>query len=494
MKTLDLFIRVIRFAAVVGTVAFGQERDVTSQIILALRSGNPTEAERLCDESLRVAPDDPRVWTLKGVGYESLGQSTEALSAYYRALSMGPDYLPALLGAARIEFRNRSQRAIPLLEAAARVRPSDLTIPVMLGELAFQRDDCTGALASFERGTTLLEKFPQALEQYGVCLLRTDHNSQAVPVFEKLLERSPDSDSARYNLALVQSAAGQFSASIKTLGPLMDRNKPDPEVMSLAADASESMFDTPRAFDMLRRALAAYPDDPEFYISLAKLSLSHQSFQAGIEILNSGIRRIPQIASLYMARGILYMQLGDWKSSDQDLHRAQQLDPKLPFGSAALGLAQLQAHEPAQAQRSARQSLENQPDDPYLNYVLAESAHEMGVSPGTVDFEEAMACAQKAVRLQPNFSQARELLSRLYEDSGKMDEAIAESREAVRRSPADETALYHLILVTKKAGNNSELPDLLKRFRDLREASSRKEAQLRRFALLQRSAKLDGSR
>lgn len=358
----------------------------------------------------------------------------------------------------------------------------------MLGELAYLRQDCAGAIEYFDRGRNLLETLPRAMERYGACLVQTDRKSQSVPIFEKLLERHPESDSARFNLAFVQSAASQYSEAVKTLAPLVDRHLPDPDSLSLTAEAYEAILDTPRAFEILKHALAAYPENREIYIAFAKLSLMHHSFQAGVDILNAGIGRLPEDAALHLARGILYLELGDLKSSEKDLNRAESLDPKLPFSSAALELAKLQVHNPAEARRLARRALTKQPDDPYVNYVFAESARQVGISVGTPEFAEAVACAEKAARLQPDFSRAHELLSHLYLDSGKIDQAIAESREAVRRSPADETALYQLILVARKAGNTSELPILLKRFQDLREASSRKEAQLRRYALLQRSA------
>lgn len=486
-----LFRSAICWAMVVSAAAIGQDQDLTAQIVAALRQGNPAEAERLCDQALNSAPDSPRIWTLKGVGYDNLGQSRDALNAYHRALSKAPDYLPALDGAAQVEFRHGSQLAVPLLERVAKRRPNDLNIPVMLGELAFLRDDCGAAVEYFERGLTMLEALPRALERYGACLVSTDRKSEAVPIFEKLLQRHLESDSARYNLAYVQSASGQYSSAAKTLAPLVDRNPPDSDSISLAVEAYEAMLDTPRAFEILKRALVAYPENREIYIAFAKLSLTHHSYQAGVDILSSGIGRLPEDAALHLARGILYLELGDLKRSDEDLNSAEGLDPKLPFSSAALELAKLQVHDPAEARRLASRALTKEPDDPYLNYVFAESARQEGISPGTPEFDEAVARAEKAARLQPDFSRAHELLSRLYLDSGKIDRAMAEGRAAVQRSPADETALYQLILVMKRSGNTAELPILLKRFQDLRAASSRKEAQLRRYALLQRTAKGD---
>ena len=89
------------------------------------------------------------------------------------------------------------------------------------------------------------------------------------------------------------------------------------------------------------------------------------------------------------------------------------------------------------------------------------------------------------MRLQPDYSRARQLLSRLYVASGKYELAIEQGREAVKTAPEDQEALYQLILAEKRAGKTSEISGLLKQFQDLRQASVRKQDQLRKYSLVE---------
>jgi tetratricopeptide (TPR) repeat protein len=83
---------------------------------------------------------------------------------------------------------------------------------------------------------------------------------------------------------------------------------------------------------------------------------------------------------------------------------------------------------------------------------------------------------------------ARDVLARLYLKAGKAKEAIAESRTAVRDDPNDQTALYHLILALKKAGQTGEVAGLLKRLTELREEALTKEKHERHFILQEESS------
>ena len=461
---------------------------MTAEIVTALRQGHPADAEKLCDAALSRYPGNPRLWMLKGLGFDSLGQYGDALEAYYRALALAPDYLSALEGAAQDEFRQGSQKAVPLLERAEKLRPDDSKIPLMLGTLAFLRNDCRKAVEYFERDTSVIQSQSVALQQYGSCLVQLNQAQRAVPIFEGLFNQQPENETARYNFAFVQLEAGQYSDVLKTLAPLTDRNPPDPDSLSLVVQAYESILDTPHAVETLQRAMAAYPLNPEFYVSFAAISLAHRSFQVGVDVLNVGIARLPAEASLYFARGVLYLELDDYQKSEEDFDRAELLNPAMPFGPAALGLSKLQRRQPAEAEKIARLDLAKNPDDPYLNYVLAESIRQQGVEPGTQRYNLALSAAEKSVRLQPDYSRARQLLSRLYLASGKYELAVEQGREAVKRAPEDQEALYQLILAMKRAGKTAEIPGLLKQFQDLRQASFRKQDQLRKYALVEENS------
>jgi cytochrome c-type biogenesis protein CcmH/NrfG len=71
-----------------------------------------------------------------GTGLFGKGDHKAALASYQSALKIAPDYLPALEGAAQLEYDADNASAIPLLQRVLRLRPDDLTSHAMLAVLA----------------------------------------------------------------------------------------------------------------------------------------------------------------------------------------------------------------------------------------------------------------------------------------------------------------------------------------------------------------------
>src|SRR5262249_39200118 len=145
------------------------------------------------------------------------------------------------------------------------------------------------------------------------------------------------------------------------------------------------------------------------------------------------------------ARGILYIQLGQFENGSADFATANRLDPRQASASVAEGLAQLQQSNLDQALATVNDQLKARPQDSFLHYLKAEILSQKGGDAGTPEFREAVESASEAVRLKPDFGLARDVLGGLYLKSGQTAKAVEQSRIALRDNPSDQVALYHLI-------------------------------------------------
>ncbi|MGA8028387.1 MAG: tetratricopeptide repeat protein [Bryobacteraceae bacterium] len=474
-----------------GVALWSQQTDTSGAVISALHAGNYAQAKRISEEELKQFPGDARLWTLNGLALVHLGQGAQALASYQQALRISPSYLPALEGAAEIEYKDGSQAAAPLLEQIAKAHPEDKTSHGMLAVLAFKRGDCQTAVEEFGRSEPLIDSQASPLQEYGSCLVKINKPQEAISVFERISELQSGDERARYNLAVVQSLAGRYRDVIQTLSsfPNVGANAgfSDPDVLDLLSEAYEATSDTPRAVESLRRAIIANPDDARYYVHFADICLTHASYKVGVDMLNAGLKWLPGSAPLYVARGILLIQLGQYEESESDFSKAEQLDPSAEAGSAARSMAALQQNNLAEAEATIRDRLKRQPDDSFLYYLLAETLARKGATVGTANFREALDAASKAVRLRPDFASARDVLGRLYLQEGNINEAIEQSRLAVRADPTDQTALYHLILALRKTDKKDELPKLGAQLTALREQARRRENSERKYALVEQS-------
>ena len=128
-----------------------------TRIASALRDGDNAAALQLLGPALRQLPEDAQLWTMQGVAYDRHGNKKEALASFEHALKLAPDSIPALQGAAQINFDAGSPRAIPFLQRLLRLHPDDVTSHGLLAILEFQQGNCSGALPHFQKAAAVFK-------------------------------------------------------------------------------------------------------------------------------------------------------------------------------------------------------------------------------------------------------------------------------------------------------------------------------------------------
>jgi len=464
--------------------------NIEQSIEAALRARDFQQAYELSRSAVEQSPGNAKLWTLEGISLSGLGQQSGALNAYNKALSVSPDYLPALEGAAELEYNARSKRAASLLERIVKLRPDEATAHAMLGVLDYTQHDCRSAVQHFAASKQAISSKPEALAEYGSCLLKLERPADAVPIFQQILSLSSEDVHARYNLAVVELAASRPQDAITTLEPLLAAAQPDPDVLDLASSAYEDNGDTPKAVALLRQAIVLEPQKSKYYVDFATLCFTHQSFQVGVDMINAGLQANPNAAALYVARGVLYIQLGQYEKGESDFATADRLDPRQSSGAIAEGLAQIQQSNLEHALSTVRSELKSHPQDAFLHYLEAEILFQQSADPGTPGFKQAIASAELSLELKPQFVLAHDLLGKLYLKSGQIERSIEQSRMALKQNPSDQESLYHLIQALRQSGREEkgELPALVKRLAELREQSRNAEASGNRYKLYEPGA------
>ncbi|QNI32579.1 tetratricopeptide repeat protein [Alloacidobacterium dinghuense] len=452
-------------------------------IVHALQNHQFDEALTLSDSALKQAPEDKRLWTLQGMAYSGKNEPASALKAFEHALTLDSSYLPALEGAAQIEFQAGSPKAKAFALQILAQRPTDPTSHAMLGFLEYREKNCTDAVSDFERGSQALANQPNGLGAYAACLAMLSRYDESIPVFQQALNLQPDSQRIRLNLAIAQWKANRASDALATLQPALDSSPPEENALLLAANIDESTNDTSHAVQLLRKAILANTKNVDAYLNFASISFDHASMQVGIDILNAGLTQLPKEARLYVARGVLHAQLGQFSNAASDFETANRLDPNLSFTGVAEGLVESQEHKSSEALSTFRAAAKAHPDDALTQYLLAEALSQQGQTEGTPEYKEAVTAAERAAKLDPHMVTAHDLLATLYLQNGQTQFAVRESRAALAIDPKDQQAIYHLILALRKTDEKDQVPALLKQLTDLRTAAQTEGTQKKRYQL-----------
>jgi len=463
-------------------------QDEVARISAALRNRDFAQALALSQAASARRPEDYRIWTLRGMATAGTGDLPLALSAYRRALKLAPSYLPALEGAAQTEFQMGHDAARPLLVKVLEQRPEDATSHAMLGVLEYKAKNCQAAAEHFQKASGAIASQPEALTEYGSCLALLERGEEAVAVFAQALSLDPARREARYNLALAQRNAHHAEAALATLQPLIDAAPVEGNAASLAAEILESRGDTARAIELLRKALLANPKDVEAYLQFAALSYDHASPKVGIDILDAGLTQLPKEPKLYLVRGVLRTQLGEFAGAAEDFDTASQIDPQLSFLGVAEGLVKSQQHRSADALAEFRAAVKAHPNEAFAQYLLAEALLELGKPEGSPEYREEVAAATRAVQLDPGLVAAHDLLSTVYFENGHTDQAIVHARAALALDPNDQQAVYHLILALRKSGDKEQVAALLKRLVEMRAHVQTDQPANRRYRLYEPAA------
>jgi tetratricopeptide (TPR) repeat protein len=468
------------------TAVFPQtEPSPVEAISSAMRAGDFDRAIQLSKSALKQSPNNPQLWTLQAIAFSKKGENKDALASFQQALRFSPDNIAALEGAAQIEYQLGNNAAIPTLNHLLQLKPDNVTAHAMLAVMEYRKGNCAAAVPHFEKAAELISSQVEGLHAFATCLVRLKQLDLATTTLQQAVDLHPDDPRERQILASVQLMAHKPQDAITTLRPLLDAKNADSSTLQLAAKAYEETGETPSAVSLLRQALLVDPKNISLYLDFATICFAHESFQVGIDVLSEGLSLQPNSDDLYVARGVLYVQLAQYDKAESDFEKAYELNPHQSLSTAAQGLAAVQANDLDHALATIQEKLKRKPNDPLLLYLQADVLSQKGVDPGTPQFQLAMQSAKKSVALQPTLAASRSVLAKLYMETGQYQQAIEQCRKALALDPKDQTAVYRLIQALRKTGQKQEIPQLLQRLAQLREQSTQEERERYRYKLLE---------
>lgn len=443
-----------------------------------LRSGNYQQALDTADRLLARTPHDCRILSLRGIALKSMNRGDEAATSFGQALKYCPNDLLALEGAAEVEYARRQPDAEELLKRLLAIRPADETANAMLASFYQTHHQCEAALPHFEAGRALFASHPGMAQGYAYCLAETSHYQQAADAYRSILAAGPDS-TARYDLALMEWKLQDAKGALVTLQPLL-AGDPSEQVLALGSRLAEETGDTPRAVDLLRKAILKAPRNVENYLDFAQIAFNHHSFQVGIDMLDAGLKQLPAAAPLYVARGVLEVQLSQSDKAVGDFKQAHELEPQLSLAMDAIGIVESQKYKPAAALELFQREAQLHPRDSLLAYLYAEA---LADSDAPESAQKAIAAAERSVAIDPGYAPARDLLAVLWLRVNQPKRALEEAEAALKIQPDDDTALYHVIMARRKLGQTEGLQKLVQQFAAMRTQNAQKKRASRHYVL-----------
>jgi tetratricopeptide (TPR) repeat protein len=462
------------------------------QALSLIRSQQIEPGIAMLREILKGSPSDIKAHNLMGIALTTTGKIEEANIHFRKAIELKPEFYPALKNLAINEMKlNRTAEAKAHFIEALRFGPDDPVANLALGEIHFQEKQYAQAVKHYDQSRELPFRDPRMTLNYAASLLESNEPEKAAGALEKLPEQTdsisrfeagmiyvrlgkyerasgqfelarkdyPDPYEVAFNLTLSYIKSKNYKAAINTAQEFISKGHRKAELHNLLSQAYEGTGQTIEAYNALRTATQIDPKDENNYLDLATLCVDHANYELGLEIVNIGIRNLPQSDRLYFQRGTLLAMTGQPSQAVKDFEVAGKMSQKnLPAVARAVVLLEL--GETAKAVALLRQTATGSPDDYLVQYVLGEALNRSGPAAASAEEIEAIRALEKSVGLNPDFAASRAVLGKLLLRRNETDRAITELEKSLELDPKETASLYQLALAHRKKGNLDRAKEL----------------------------------
>jgi len=330
------------------------------------------------------------------------------------------------------ERAGQNDIAVREFREVLRLDPQNAEARANLGVLAYSAKNYALAAEEFRAARKLRPTLWNAEALLGMSELRLGHTQQAKTLIEESFRHVQDTK--------LQSQAGMDLISIYY-----------------------QVHELPRALEILQVLSRSNPKDP---------SLLYTTYRTYTELAAQSLVTLSQVApesaELHRILAQTAANQDNFAGAIAEYRKALELNPTLPGLHFELGQAILQSStaEPArqEAEKEFHQALADDPADANSQYMLGEIAWLRS------DLNETLEHYQEAVRLRPEFVDARIALGKVLTSLGRPAEAVQQQLEAVRLDPQNEAAHYRLAQAYRKLGRTEDAEREFATFRKLRDS------------------------
>jgi len=331
------------------------------------------------------------------------------------------------------EHQNRPDLAIPELQAALAIDPSNL----------------------------------QSRANLGVLLFFHGNYDQALPLLQAVVAANPDLWKIQSLLGIAERKTGddhQGRIDLETAFPHIDETKLKIDVGLQLIESYTATGELDKASALITQLLALKPTDPELLYAAYRI---HSNMMA--EDLLSLSLAAPDSAQLHQAIAHELQRTHDLEGTIRNLRQALALDPNLPGIHFELAEA-LHASDDQRLHTEAVQqyklAVQTNPTDPKAATRLGDIEVEMG------DLDAAEKNYQKALKLQPNSPDAKIGMANVLTEKGDPAAAAPLLEQVIAADPSNYLAHFRLSTVYRKLHRPDDVKrelDAYTKYKDMHE-------------------------
>ena len=431
------------------------------------------EAEKHFSRAVALEPQNYQAHLYLGSTYLQQKRLSDAAKAFRKVLQLNPANASANYNLGTIALvQNLPSEALRYFATVARVNHSDL--PALIGMLESQlmlHKTQDAQLIAHQLDKLLDDRDPRLL-QVAILLARHGASTASIPLMERVRRAFPDSFDVNYDLALACFEAAQYDRAAEVLQPfaISDGNA---EAFDLIGTIEEKQGHSAEAERKFEQAARREPANEDYRFDYGNALVQHGKLNEAITVLRAAVSDLPKSARLHTGLGSALYLSGEYEDAAQELLKAVGLEPNSATVYFLLGKAYDSAKRFQPAIEDAFKAyLKTTPRDPWAFYHYATIQYERSKADGRNDYSEATTSLIQALRLNPNFAEARAQLGLIALDQGHTQQGIRSLEKANSLDPNLASSHYRLGLAYQKLGNSTRAKEEFDRFRALQNDDS----------------------
>jgi tetratricopeptide (TPR) repeat protein len=207
-----------------------------------------------------------------------------------------------------------------------------------------------------------LPRSPEAQQRLGTVLQLEGRLAEAETYFQAALERDPDYVEALIGLGQVEAQRGDVLAAVKRFETAIEIDPHRSNAHNSLGRLLEAMGNTDEALAEYFRALEHEPNNAGVSLRIAAIQLARKQPDQALARLDQVVELAPDDAEARALRGRTYLALRQFRKAADDLRVATQRFPGRPDIVYQLAVALDGDHKPAEALRAAEAALRLAPD------------------------------------------------------------------------------------------------------------------------------------
>ena len=363
-------------------------------------------AEKDLWRAVFIDPKFAEAHRMLAVAYARKGERGKARGQLSYALDLRDDYYaPLSLLVREAYLAKQRDEAVELAVRALALRPWDLDVRHILGELLWEEGDLDGARRELKRLTDYMPGHLPARRALVLVHAAQGNMPDLASELEAIIKLDPDDERAKLDLGAAYHALGDDGKARAIYEALVEKNPRHLQALKFLGDIARARGELAVAIAWYEKALAANRNDPRPYFLLGSAYVSSGDDDKALKIYQSAQRFPRYLAETYSNLGALYLKKGSVGEALYYLKSAAQRKPANPRIHYNYGLALSKARVRDRAVEEMLLASELDPTEADFQFGLGVALLRVG------KLQDAEKAFQAALRIDPGHDDAQHNLT-----------------------------------------------------------------------------------